>query len=39
MGNFSGVIKSSRPMKFAGQGKSGAAKIRRAAKKRRRKKK
>ena len=39
MGNFRGVIKSSRPMKFAGQGKSGAAKIRRAAKKRKRKKK
>jgi hypothetical protein len=39
MGNFSGVIKSSKPMKFKGQGKTGAAQVKRAAKKKRRKKK
>ena len=38
MSNFSGVIKASKPMKFKGQGKTGAAKIRRAAKKRKRNK-
>ena len=33
MSNFSGVIKSSKPMKFKGQGKTGAAQVKRAAKK------
>ncbi len=39
MSNFSGVRKASKPMKFNGQGKTGAAQLKRAAKKKRRKKK